>query len=74
MSILQCTEFACLTSLLSMAVDTNTEIAGQNAQIDRINQKAAWLDSRITMANQRAIKLVGKSKKSSPAKEKNIKW
>jgi len=45
-------------NLKNMAIDMGTEIEGQNSQIDRINMKAQSNETRISMANQRAAKLV----------------
>jgi len=45
-------------NLKNMAIDMGTEIEGQNSQIDRINNKAQSNEARISMANQRAAKLV----------------
>ncbi|XP_064484042.1 synaptosomal-associated protein 25-like isoform X7 [Ornithodoros turicata] len=45
-------------NLRNMAIDMGSEIESQNRQIDRINQKATSNESRISVANQRATKLL----------------
>lgn len=45
-------------NLRNMAIDMGSEIESQNRQLDRINQKAQSNESRITIANQRATKLL----------------
>lgn len=45
-------------NLRNMAIDMGSEIESQNRQIDRINQKAQSNESRISVANQRATKLL----------------
>lgn len=47
-----------ITNLRNMAVDMGSEIEQQNRQIDRINQKAGSLDSRVQTANKRANKIL----------------
>ncbi|MBN3292039.1 SNP25 protein, partial [Polypterus senegalus] len=48
-------------NLRSMALDMSNEIDTQNVQIDRIMEKAAVNNSRISEANQRANKLISRS-------------
>jgi len=48
-------------NLRNMAVDMGNEIESQNRQIDRINQKAGSLDTRVQMANKRANKILRNS-------------
>lgn len=45
-------------NLRNMAIDMGSEIANQNSQIERINQKGRSNDDRIKDANQRATKLL----------------
>lgn len=45
-------------NLRNMAIDMGSEISNQNSQLDRINQKATSNESRISVANQRATKLL----------------
>lgn len=45
-------------NLRNMAIDMGSEISNQNQQLERINQKATSNDSRISVANQRATKLL----------------
>lgn len=49
-----------ITNLRNMAVDMGSEIEQQNRQIDRINQKATSLDSRVRLADQRAHNILKK--------------
>jgi len=44
-------------NLRNMATDMGTEVANQNNQLDRINLKGASNESRVKMANERAIAL-----------------
>jgi len=45
-------------NLKNMAIDMGNEITSQNAQVDRINQKAESNNMRIGTANERAAKLL----------------
>jgi len=45
-------------NLRNMAIDMGSEIENQNRQVDRINQKAQSNEARISIANQRAGKLL----------------
>jgi len=45
-------------NLRNMAIDMGSEIDNQNRQVDRINQKAQSNEARISIANQRAGKLL----------------
>ncbi|XP_065563295.1 synaptosomal-associated protein 25-like isoform X1 [Artemia franciscana] len=45
-------------NLRNMAIDMGSEIGNQNQQIDRINAKGTSNETRISMANQRAGKLL----------------
>lgn len=45
-------------NLKNMAMDMGNEISNQNAQLDRIEEKAKSNDIRIQQANQRATKLL----------------
>ncbi|XP_022238728.1 synaptosomal-associated protein 25-like isoform X2 [Limulus polyphemus] len=45
-------------NLRNMAIDMGSEIDSQNRQLTRINQKAQSNESRITIANQKATKLL----------------
>jgi len=45
-------------NLRNMAIDMGSEIQSQNNQVDRINLKASSNETRISMANQRAGKLL----------------
>lgn len=45
-------------NLRNMAVDMGSEISNQNAQLERVNQKAVSNETRIGQANQRATKLL----------------
>lgn len=45
-------------NLRNMAIDMGSEISSQNAQLDRINQKADSNKMRIQGANERAQKLL----------------
>ncbi|XP_076359123.1 synaptosomal-associated protein 25-like isoform X1 [Tachypleus tridentatus] len=45
-------------NLRNMAIDMGSEIDSQNHQLTRINQKAQSNESRITIANQKATKLL----------------
>jgi len=45
-------------NLRNMAIDMGSEMESQNRQVDRINQKAQSNESRISVANQRAQKLL----------------
>ncbi|OUC46987.1 SNAP-25 family protein [Trichinella nativa] len=47
-------------NLRNMAIDMGTEIANQNRQLDRIEQKALSNQDRISAANQRATKIISK--------------
>ncbi|XP_014663992.1 PREDICTED: synaptosomal-associated protein 25-like [Priapulus caudatus] len=47
-----------LGNLRNMAIDMGSEVSSQNQQLDRINQKGKLVDTRISMANQRANQLL----------------
>jgi len=44
-------------NLRNMATDMGTEVQNQNSQLDRINLKGASNESRVKMANDRAVAL-----------------
>ncbi len=49
---------AMIGNLRNMANDMNSEVSNQNAQLDRINLKAASDITRVKMANEKAASLM----------------